>query len=133
MSILQEYEEIKKSMGSRKYNAIEQYLEDNPNLLLSDVLYKRQEYEKFDEWYKQHINEIKVDKKPKCALIGHNGNIFNLMGIVSRTLKSNGMSVESKEMVERVTHSTSYDNALNILSQYVDIVGDEELDYEEEY
>lgn len=30
--------------------------------------------------------------KPVCALIGQDGNIFNLMGIASRTLKQNGMA-----------------------------------------
>ena len=30
--------------------------------------------------------------KPDCALIGQDGNIFNLMGIASRTLKQNGMA-----------------------------------------
>ena len=42
-------------------------------------------------------------EKPKCPLIGQNGNIFNLMGIASRTLKRNGMSNESKEMCSRIT------------------------------
>ena len=30
-------------------------------------------------------------EKPKCALIGQDGNILNLVGIASRTLKQNGM------------------------------------------
>ena len=33
-----------------------------------------------------------MPKKPKCPLIGQDGNIFNLMGIASKTLKRNGMS-----------------------------------------
>ena len=33
-----------------------------------------------------------MPEKPKCPLIGQNGNIFNLMGIASKTLKRNGMS-----------------------------------------
>jgi hypothetical protein len=37
-------------------------------------------------------------EKPKCALIGKDGNIFNLMGIASRTLKRNGMQEQSKEL-----------------------------------
>lgn len=37
--------------------------------------------------------QIKAEKvKPDCALIGQDGNIFNLMGIASRTLKQNGMT-----------------------------------------
>lgn len=33
-----------------------------------------------------------VQKKPNCPLIGQNGNIFNLLGIASNTLKENDMA-----------------------------------------
>ena len=37
--------------------------------------------------------QIKAEKvKPDCALIGQDGNIFNLMGIANCTLKQNGMA-----------------------------------------
>ena len=39
-------------------------------------------------------------EKPKCALIGKDGNIFNLVGLASRTLKQNGMQKEAKEMCD---------------------------------
>ncbi len=70
-------------------------------------------------------------KKPKCALIGEDGNIFNLMGIASKILKRNGMREEAKEMCEKITKSGSYDEALNIISDYVEIVSQEELEEEE--
>lgn len=59
--------------------------------------------------------------KPKCKLVGENGNIFNLMGIASRTLKKAGLREEAEEMVDRVTKSGSYIEALAIISEYVDI------------
>ena len=59
--------------------------------------------------------------KPKCALIGEDGNIFNLMGIASRTLKRNGMQEEAKEMCDKITNSESYDQALAIISDYVEV------------
>ena len=45
MSILQEYEEIKKDMGSTRYDAIGDYLNEvnkdrDSELFLSDILYK---------------------------------------------------------------------------------------------
>ena len=43
-----------------------------------------------------------MPEKPKCPLIGQNGNIFNLMGIASKTLKRNGMYDEAKEMCSRI-------------------------------
>ena len=50
--------------------------------------------------------------KPDCPLIGQDGNVFNLIGIVSRTLKENGMAAEASEMSSRVFASGSYSEAL---------------------
>lgn len=58
--------------------------------------------------------------KPKCKLIGENGNIFNLMGIASRTLKKAGLKEQAVEMTERIFKSESYDKALQIIMEYVD-------------
>lgn len=80
-------------------------------------------------------DEANVEKKikPKCALIGENGNIFHLMGIASRTLKRNGMSEEATEMCNRITsRAKSYEDSLIILQDYVKITSKEELE-EEEY
>lgn len=72
-------------------------------------------------------------KKPKCALIGQDGNIFNLVGIASRTLKQNGMKEESNEMSNRVFSSHGYDEALNIIGEYVEITNEAGLVEEEEF
>ena len=75
------------------------------------------------------LSEEKAEEKvkPDCELIGQDGNIFNLLGIASRTLKRNGMSDEAKEMVERITNgSVNYYEALNIIGEYVNITGPSE-------
>ena len=72
----------------------------------------------------------KQREKPKCALIGADGNIFNLMGIASRTLKQNNMKEEAKEMCDRVTSSGSYDEALCIIGEYVEITDQAGLEEE---
>ncbi|MGF7184725.1 N-formylglutamate amidohydrolase [Desulfitispora alkaliphila] len=60
--------------------------------------------------------------KPKCRLIGEDGNIFNLMGIATRALKKAGQSEKAKEMTRRIkTEAKSYDEALAILMEYVDV------------
>jgi len=59
--------------------------------------------------------------KPKCKLIGENGNIFNLMGITSRTLRKADMHKEADEMIDRITKSKSYDEALAIIMEYVEV------------
>ena len=59
--------------------------------------------------------------KPDCELIGEDGNIFNLMARAARTLRENDLSEEAKEMRERITTSGSYDEALCIIGEYVNI------------
>ena len=44
-----------------------------------------------------------VTEKPNCALIGEDGNIFNLMKIASRTLRENGLDDKAEEMEKRIT------------------------------
>lgn len=59
--------------------------------------------------------------KPKCKLIGMDGNIFCLLGRVSQTLKENGQTEKAKEVSERVMASGSYNEALQIIMEYVDV------------
>ena len=59
--------------------------------------------------------------KPKCKLVGENGNIFNLMGIASRTLKEAGLKEQAAEMRERIFKSDSYNKALQIIMEYVEV------------
>lgn len=59
--------------------------------------------------------------KPRCKLIGEDGNIFNLLGIASKTLKKEGLEDDADEMIKRVTSSESYLQALAVISEYVDI------------
>ena len=65
-------------------------------------------------------------KKPDCPLIGQDGNIFNLLGIASRTLKNHDMADEASEMRNRVMSSGSYDEALSIIGEYVHITSVDE-------
>ena len=67
-------------------------------------------------------------KKADCKLIGEDGNIFNLMGIASKILRQNGMAEEAVEMRDRIRASGSYDEALCIIGEYVNITGGDDLD-----
>ncbi len=72
------------------------------------------------------IGEPKPEpEKPDCALIGQDGNIFNLAGIAARTLRRNDMEDQAKEMLDRVFSSGSYGEALNIIGEYVNITDSE--------
>lgn len=68
-----------------------------------------------------------TQKKPDCPLLEADSNIFNIMGIASRTLKRNDMTEESKEMCSRVTSSGSYDEALGVIMEYVEPCTEEEM------
>lgn len=72
--------------------------------------------------------QLRSQTKPDCPLIGADGNIFNLMGIASRTLKEHGLADQAKEMCERIHHSGSYDAALCIMGEYVNITAREQAE-----
>lgn len=57
--------------------------------------------------------------KPHCSLIEQDGNIFNLMGTASRTLREHGMGDQAKEMCDRITGGNchSYHEALCNINQ----------------
>ena len=60
MSIMQEYEQIRREMGEKKYDSIEKYIDNHPDVLLSDILYKPEHYINFDKWYNWKILNRKV-------------------------------------------------------------------------
>ena len=59
--------------------------------------------------------------KPSCTLIGQDGNVFNLIGLASRALKRAGQSDKSQEMTKKAFASGSYDEALQIIMEYVEV------------
>ena len=65
-------------------------------------------------------------EKPDCKLIGEDGNIYNLMELAARTLRRNGLTEQATEMTERITGCGSYDEALGIIGEYVNITGEDE-------
>ena len=48
-------------------------------------------------------------------------NIFRIMGIASETLRENGMQEQAEEMRSRIFQCQSYDSALSIIGDYVNI------------
>lgn len=100
------------------------------------AMWRLQTHENFGgKWLSDYVDnrlggfipeETAEKKKPDCKLIGTDGNIFNLMGIASRTLHQNGMVEQAVEMRDRICASGSYDEALCIIGDYVNITGDDE-------
>ena len=66
------------------------------------------------------MSQEQAPQKPKMELLGQDGNIFGIMGRASRLLKRAGQHEQADEMISRVTACGSYDEALNIISEYVE-------------
>lgn len=60
------------------------------------------------------------EKKPKCKLLGEDGNIFAIVGRASAALRKSGLKEQSKEMQRRVLASHSYADAVSIVLEYVE-------------
>jgi len=59
--------------------------------------------------------------KPIAKVVGENGNVFVTLGICSKALQKAGLSDEAKEMREKVFKAGSYDEALSIMMEYVEM------------
>jgi hypothetical protein len=54
-------------------------------------------------------------------LIGEDGNIFNLMRIVTAEMRKNGHSEHVDEFRKQITSSRSYDEALCAIMDWVEV------------
>lgn len=107
------------------------------------AMWRLQTHENFGgKWLSDYVDntlggflseETAEKKKPDCKLIGEDGNIFNLMGIASKTLRENGMAEQAVEMRDRICASGSYDEALCIIGDYVNITGEDDFDENMDY
>lgn len=100
------------------------------------AMWRLQTHEKFGgKWLSDYVDNRlggfvseETPEKPNCKLIGENSNIFNLMGIASKTLRQNDMTEQANEMCDRICASGSYDEALCIIGDYVNITGEKDYD-----
>lgn len=60
-------------------------------------------------------------QKPKCKLIGTDGNVFAIIGTVSNCLNKAGFKKEASEFKNRAFSSKSYDDVLQIVTKYVEV------------
>ena len=66
------------------------------------------------------IEDQPTPAKPSMQLLGHDGNIFAIMGTASGLLRRAGLRDQAAEMIDRVSTCGDYNKALNIISEYVD-------------
>lgn len=67
------------------------------------------------------MNDKKDFVKPKCELVGTDGNVFSIIGQVSRALKKAGYKDKADEFCEKAMKQNSYDDVLMLLHQYVEV------------
>lgn len=59
--------------------------------------------------------------KPVCKLVGTDGNVFSIIGAVSKTLKRAGQPEKAKEFQNKAFSSGSYDAVLQLCMEYVEV------------
>ena len=59
--------------------------------------------------------------KPKVKLTDQNGNIYNLLNITMNALRHVGRHADADKMRSEVFSSDSYDKALKIIGEYVEV------------
>ena len=60
--------------------------------------------------------------KPTCRLVDEDGNVFSILGRVCQTLRENGHPDQADEVTNRVMSCGSYDEALQIVMDYVEVI-----------
>lgn len=75
-------------------------------------------------------NSTREYEKPICNVESY-ATMYELICSASKTLKQNNMNNESREMIEKATLSYSYDDAFNIIEEYVEL--SKERENEEEF
>ena len=78
------------------------------------------------------IDNSKVEQqKPVCNIYKAHAYMPEIIGLASKTLKQNNMQDKSREMIEKVALSYSYDEAFDHIKEFVEVV--EEKENEEEF
>jgi len=62
-----------------------------------------------------------MTKRPRCKLIGEDGNVFGIIGRVAGALRNAGLRDKAKEFTDRAMSSASYDDVLVLCSEYVEV------------
>ena len=67
-----------------------------------------------------------TEMKPECELIGKNGNVFNLIALVRKTLRDNELSDKLEQFdadyEELKKTGGNYDDVLVLIMKYVEVV-----------
>lgn len=59
--------------------------------------------------------------KPIVRLIGNDGNVFGVIGIVTNALQKSGMKQQADEFRDKAFNSDGYDAVLRLVQEYVEV------------
>lgn len=60
-------------------------------------------------------------EKPICQLVGTDGNVFSIIGKISKTLRRARLSEQADEFTNKVFDAGSYDEVLQLAFKYVEV------------
>jgi hypothetical protein len=66
-------------------------------------------------------NEEEEPAKPHAKLTGEDGNVFSIIGRVSKALKKAGQEDKAKEFTDKAFNAGSYDEVLRLAMTYCDV------------
>lgn len=66
--------------------------------------------------------EAERESKPECRLIGQDGNVFNVIGLVGRALTRAGLKDKAKEFSGKAFSAGSYDEVIALAQEYVEVI-----------
>lgn len=115
MSILQEYEQIRRYFGEPAYDRIERFLKENPEYLLGDVFYRKDVYEIFE---KEEAKYLAPEHDRRVATIIKTSNTSPLYCTADKEL------AERLERGQRYIHKIYQDFRNDELQEAVDILQD---------
>lgn len=128
MSILQEYEQIRKDLGEEKFHDIERYLEFHPEKLLSDLYYNSDEWKAFEEWCENTVPVVQESApivfvvqnwKGLCEhnFIGTKEEICEQLNISSRNLDAHLAEEQAFYHTANITYEPHICNSIEDLEQ----------------
>lgn len=62
------------------------------------------------------------NQKPECHLVATDGNVFAIIGVVSKALQDAGLDDKAVEFTHLAMNSESYENVLQLCFEYVEVV-----------
>lgn len=64
--------------------------------------------------------EMNEPRKPKVKMLGEDGNVFSIIGRVSKALKRDGQEDRAKEWTDMAMKCKSYDAVLQLMFDFVE-------------